>query len=87
MRACEVRELGRLGYQDALTLQNKLVLERQQGLISDQLLFVEHSELLAVSADVELHISKCLRDGFLQFGNFRPRQNSHLRVWELIRVE
>jgi lipoyl(octanoyl) transferase len=54
MRACEVRELGRLGYQDALALQNKLVLERQQGLISDQLLFVEHPHTITLGRNGHL---------------------------------
>jgi len=48
MRACEVRELGRLGYEDALALQNKLVAERQLGKISDQLLIVEHPHVITL---------------------------------------
>jgi lipoyl(octanoyl) transferase len=54
MRACEVRELGRLGYEDALALQNKLVLERQQGLIPDQLLFVEHPHTITLGRNGHL---------------------------------
>jgi len=46
MRACEVRELGRLSYGDALALQNKLVAERQLGRIPDQLLLVEHPHVI-----------------------------------------
>jgi lipoyl(octanoyl) transferase len=48
MRACEVRELGRLGYEQALALQNRLVVERQQGQIPDQLLFVEHPHTITI---------------------------------------
>jgi lipoyl(octanoyl) transferase len=54
MRACEVRELGRIGYEDALALQNRLVLERQQGLIPDQLLFVEHPHTITLGRNGHL---------------------------------
>ena len=54
MRACEVRELGRLGYEDSLALQNKLVVERQQGLIPDQLLFVEHPHTITLGRNGHL---------------------------------
>ncbi|MBZ0291264.1 MAG: lipoyl(octanoyl) transferase LipB [Anaerolineae bacterium] len=42
MRICEVNELGRVAYQEAWDLQNRLVNERGQGSLSDQLLLVEH---------------------------------------------
>ncbi|MCS6952067.1 MAG: lipoyl(octanoyl) transferase LipB [Bryobacterales bacterium] len=42
MRKCELRELGRIEYGEAFDLQRRLVAERQQGRIPDQLLIVEH---------------------------------------------
>ena len=36
MRKCELRELGRIGYAEALALQTRLVRERKDGLIPDQ---------------------------------------------------
>jgi lipoate-protein ligase B len=42
MPAFEVRDLGRMRYGDALAIQQDLVEQRKQGLIPDQLLFVEH---------------------------------------------
>lgn len=48
MRACEVRELGRLGYEDALELQEKFVLRRQRAEIPDQLLLVEHPHVITL---------------------------------------
>jgi lipoyl(octanoyl) transferase len=48
MRSCQVRELGRLDYQTALELQQQLVAERKQGLISDHLLLLEHSHVITL---------------------------------------
>lgn len=42
MRTCEVWSLGRIAYQDALDLQNRLVQERSQPAGVDRLLLVEH---------------------------------------------
>jgi lipoyl(octanoyl) transferase len=42
----EVRDLGRIRYGDALQIQNELVDKRKQGLIPDQLLFVEHPHVI-----------------------------------------
>src|ERR1700716_3562203 len=42
MFRCEVRELGRIEYGRAFELQQGLVEQRQQGLIPDQLLLLEH---------------------------------------------
>ena len=39
---CEVRDLGRYGYREAWDLQLDLVRQRKQGIVCDQLLFVEH---------------------------------------------
>jgi lipoyl(octanoyl) transferase len=48
MRSCEVQQLGRLDYGSALSLQKKLVDERQAGLIPDQLLLVEHPNVITL---------------------------------------
>ncbi len=48
MRNCCVRELGRIRYSDALALQQQLVVERKLGLISDQLLLLEHSHVITL---------------------------------------
>jgi lipoyl(octanoyl) transferase len=42
----QVRDLGRLRYGDALAVQQELVEQRKQGLIPDQLLFVEHPHVI-----------------------------------------
>jgi lipoyl(octanoyl) transferase len=42
----EVRDLGRMRYGDALAIQQDLVEQRKQGLIPDQLLFVEHPHVI-----------------------------------------
>lgn len=48
MRHCEFRDLGRLGYAQAFALQTELVQQRKQGLIPDQLLFVEHPHVVTL---------------------------------------
>jgi len=48
MRKCEVRWLGRIRYQPALELQRELVRQRQQGLIPDQLLLLEHFPVITL---------------------------------------
>ena len=45
-RALEVRRLGIIGYGPALDLQQRLVAERQRGLIPDQLLLLEHPPVI-----------------------------------------
>ncbi len=47
-RVCEIRDCGRIGYADALELQSVLVAQRKQGLIPDQLLFVEHPHVVTM---------------------------------------
>jgi lipoyl(octanoyl) transferase len=42
----EIRDLGRMRYGDALAVQQELVEKRKQGLIRDQLLFVEHPHVI-----------------------------------------
>jgi lipoyl(octanoyl) transferase len=42
----EIRDLGRMRYGDALAIQKELVEQRKQGLVPDQLLFVEHPHVI-----------------------------------------
>jgi len=48
MRSCELQDLGRLGYGDALAIQKDLVEKRKHGLIPDQLLIVEHPHVITL---------------------------------------
>jgi lipoyl(octanoyl) transferase len=48
MRKCGLRELGRTDYGTALELQRQFVAERQQGLIPDQLLLLEHPHVITM---------------------------------------
>ena len=45
---CQVRDLGRIGYEQAFTLQRALVEQRKTGEIPDQLLFVEHPPVVTL---------------------------------------
>jgi lipoyl(octanoyl) transferase len=45
---CEVRDLGRIGYQEAFDLQRTLVDQRKHGLIPDQLLILEHPHVITM---------------------------------------
>jgi len=54
MRACEVRDLGRLGYAEAFALQRDLVEQRKQGRIADQLVFVEHPHVITLGRNGNL---------------------------------
>jgi lipoyl(octanoyl) transferase len=54
MRNCQVLELGRTGWAKALELQQRLVAERKQGLVPDQLLFVEHPHTITVGRNGHL---------------------------------
>jgi len=47
-RTCVFRDLGRAGYAEALAVQKDLVEQRKQGLISDQLLIVEHPHVITL---------------------------------------
>ena len=46
MRACELRDLGRLSYTEAFAIQQDLVEQRKRQLIPDQLLIVEHPHVI-----------------------------------------
>src|ERR1700680_1659300 len=48
MRVCEFRDLGILSYADALAIQKDLVEQRKQNLIPDQLLMVEHPQVITL---------------------------------------
>lgn len=50
MRPLEVRRLGSVPYAEALTLQRALVKLRQEGAVTDLLLFVEHPHVLTLGA-------------------------------------
>ena len=54
MRKCCLRELGRTDYSQALELQRKLAAERQQGLIPDQLLLLEHPHVITLGRNGQL---------------------------------
>jgi lipoyl(octanoyl) transferase len=48
LATCELVELGRMGYADALALQNNVVERRKRGEIPDQLLIVEHPHVVTM---------------------------------------
>ncbi|MEO8593364.1 MAG: lipoyl(octanoyl) transferase LipB [Candidatus Solibacter sp.] len=48
MRSCRLRQLGRIDYASALQLQKQLESDRKQGLISDQLLLLEHPHVITL---------------------------------------
>jgi len=48
MRSCQLREIGRVDYGQAFDLQQRLVAERKQGEIGDQLLLLEHPHVVTL---------------------------------------
>jgi lipoate-protein ligase B len=48
MRSCEVIDLGRLGYAEALAIQHRYVERRRHGQGNDVLLFVEHPHVVTL---------------------------------------
>jgi len=50
----EVKHLGRVAYQDGLDLQAALVTQRQQGLIPDTLLLLEHDPVFTLGRNARL---------------------------------
>ncbi|HEX4594886.1 MAG TPA: lipoyl(octanoyl) transferase LipB [Bryobacteraceae bacterium] len=48
IRVCEIRDLGRASYAEALALQKDLVEQRKQDLIGDTLLIVEHPHVITL---------------------------------------
>lgn len=53
MRSCELRELGRIRYADALAMQRNLVERRKQGLCPDQLLLLEHPHVVTLGRNAQ----------------------------------
>ena len=54
MRNCEFRDLGKLGYAEALAIQKDLADQRKRGEIPDQLLFVEHPHVITLGRNGHL---------------------------------
>jgi len=48
LAACELVDVGRIGYAPALALQNNMVERRKRGEIPDQLLIVEHNHVVTM---------------------------------------
>ena len=55
MRTCELRDLGRITYTEALSLQKDLVQKRKQSQIPDQLLIVEHPHVITLGRNGRLN--------------------------------
>jgi lipoyl(octanoyl) transferase len=51
---CEVRDLGKLDYAEALTIQKDLADKRKRGEIPNQLLFVEHPHVITLGRNGHL---------------------------------
>ena len=54
MYKCEVRELGRIGYSQGFDIQQRLVEQRKQGVIPDQLLLLEHPHSITLGRNGRL---------------------------------
>ena len=50
----ELRDLGRIGYPEAMAIQTDLVEKRKRGLIRDQLLIVEHPHVITLGRNGHL---------------------------------
>jgi lipoyl(octanoyl) transferase len=68
MRTLEVRELGRIGYAEALELQNTLESQRKLGEIGDQLLLLEHPHVLTLGRNGRQENVLVSRDRLEQLG-------------------
>lgn len=55
MRSCQVLEPGRIDYAAALELQQRLVAERKQNRIPDQLLLLEHPHTITLGRNAREH--------------------------------
>jgi lipoyl(octanoyl) transferase len=64
----ELRDLGRLGYAEALGIQQQLVEQRKQGLIPDQLLFVEHSHVITMGRNGHMENLLVREEGLREAG-------------------
>jgi lipoyl(octanoyl) transferase len=54
MPDCCLRELGRIGYGDALAVQNELVAARKQGAAPDHLLLLEHPHVITLGRNAHM---------------------------------
>jgi len=54
VRTCVVRDLGRMGYAEALAIQHGIADERKQGIGNDHLLFVEHPHVVTIGRNGHL---------------------------------
>ena len=61
MRKCQLRQLGRVSYGEALELQGRLVAERKQGLVPDHLLLLEHPHVITLGRNG--HMENLLASG------------------------
>jgi lipoyl(octanoyl) transferase len=61
LRCCALRQLGRIDYASALQLQQQLAADRKQGLVSDQLLLLEHPHVITMGRNG--HAENLLADG------------------------
>jgi lipoyl(octanoyl) transferase len=68
MRTLEVRELGRVGYAEALELQSALEAQRKLGEIGDQLLLLEHPDVLTLGRNGRQENVLVSRDRLEQLG-------------------
>jgi lipoyl(octanoyl) transferase len=68
MRKCELRDLGRIGYDEAYALQQDLVAQRQQGLIADQFVIVEHPHVITMGRNGRLENLLSDQDGLARAG-------------------
>jgi lipoyl(octanoyl) transferase len=68
MRTLEVRELGRVGYAEALELQTALEAQRKPGEIGDQLLLLEHPHVLTLGRNGHEENVLVSRDRLEQLG-------------------
>jgi lipoyl(octanoyl) transferase len=53
-RPCELRDLGRIGYAEALAIQKDFETKRKAGVIPDQLLIVEHPHVITMGRNGHL---------------------------------
>jgi lipoyl(octanoyl) transferase len=54
LRTCTVRDLGRMGYAEALAIQHGIADDRKQGTGNDHLLFVEHPHVVTIGRNGHL---------------------------------
>lgn len=71
MKSCRTIDLGRIGYGEAVALQQRLVVARKTGTIPDMLLFCEHPHVITLGRNGKrenLHVSEdFLREKGVEF--------------------